>query len=78
MKPARDMKATTESRWRRVSWNALPTGQPVRLSQDGRSIGSGVIDGSTPDGSIIWVVLDGWRERRMFHREDYVQVEITA
>jgi hypothetical protein len=63
---------------RRVSWSALPTGQPLRLLQDGRPIGSGVVDGSTRDGSIIWVVLDGWRERRMFHREDYVQVEIAA
>jgi hypothetical protein len=72
------MKPTNESSWRRVPWNALPTGQPVRLSQDGRPIGSGVVDGTTPDGSIVWVVLDGWRERRMFHREDYVQVEIIA
>jgi hypothetical protein len=72
------MKPSTGSPWRRVSWNALPAGQPVRLSQDGRAIGTGVVDGATPDGSIIWVVLDGWRERRMFHREDYVQVEINA
>ncbi|WP_264355079.1 hypothetical protein [Pseudarthrobacter sp. MM222] len=56
----------------------MPAGQPVRLSQDGRPIGSGVVDGTTPDGAIVWVVLDGWRERRMFHREDYVQVEIIA
>jgi hypothetical protein len=53
-------------------------GQPVRLSQDGLPIGSGTVDGTAPDGSIIWVVLDGWRERRMFLREDYVQVEINA
>jgi hypothetical protein len=72
------MKPANESFWRRVPWNALPTGQPVRLSQDGRPIGSGVVDGTTSDGSIIWVVLDGWRERRMFHREDYVQVEINV
>ena len=78
MKATRFLEPTKESRWRRVSWNALPTGQPVRLSRDGRSLGSGVVDCSTPDGSIIWVVLDGWRERRMFHREDYVQVEIAA
>jgi hypothetical protein len=50
----------------------------VRLSRDGRIIGSGTVDGTTPDGSIIWVVLDGWSERRMFHREDYVRVEINA
>ncbi|CAI3803751.1 hypothetical protein NKCBBBOE_03427 [Pseudarthrobacter sp. MM222] len=72
------MKSTKGSPWRRVPWNALPAGQPVRLSQDGRPIGSGVVDGTTPDGAIVWVVLDGWRERRMFHREDYVQVEIIA
>jgi hypothetical protein len=78
MKPTSPPTSPNGAPWRRVSWNALPTGQPVRLSQDGRPIGSGVVDGSTPDGSIIWVVLDGWRERRMFHREDYVQVEIGA
>lgn len=72
------MKPTNVPRWRPVSWNALPVGQPVRLSQDGRPIGSGTVDGTTPDGSIIWVVLDGWSERRMFHREDYVRVEISA
>ena len=72
------MKPTNVPRWRRVSWNALPVGQSVRLSQDGRPIGSGTVDGTTPDGSIIWVVLDGWSERRMFHREDYVRVEINA
>jgi hypothetical protein len=27
------MKPTNVPRWRRVSWNALPVGQPVRLSQ---------------------------------------------
>jgi hypothetical protein len=72
------MEPTTKHHWRRVSWNALPMGQPVRLSQDGLPIGSGTVDGTTPDGSIIWVVLDGWRERRMFLREDYVQVEING
>ncbi|SDL97754.1 hypothetical protein SAMN04487916_1205 [Arthrobacter sp. ov407] len=72
------MKPTSVPRWRRVSWNALPVGQPVRLSQDGHPIGFGTVDGTTPDGSIIWVVLDGCPERRMFHREDYVRVEINA
>ena len=71
------MKAKGQQ-WRRVSWNALPMGQPVRLSQHGLHIGTGFVDDSTPDGSIIWVVLDGWQERRMFLKEDYVQVEIAA
>ena len=64
--------------WRRVSWNALPVGQSVRLSQDGLPIGSGTVDGTTPDGSIIWVVMDGWPERRMFHRQDFIRVEISG
>jgi hypothetical protein len=72
------MKPTNESRWRRVSWSAVPSGQAVRLSQDGLHIGYGTVDGATPDGSIIWVLLDGWPERRMFHREDYVRIEIEA
>jgi hypothetical protein len=72
------MKPTKLSHWRRVSWSALPNGQAVRLSQDGRHIGYGTVDGTTSDGSIVWVVLDGWRGRRMFHREDYVRVEINA
>jgi hypothetical protein len=72
------VKPSEPHSWRRVSWNALPAGQPVRLSQDGQTIGCGVVDGTTPDGSIIWVVLDGWRERRMFHREDFVKVEIKG
>jgi hypothetical protein len=53
-------------------------GQRVRLSQHGLPIGLGFVDTATPDGSIIWVVLDGWQERRMFLREDYVQVEING
>ncbi|WP_163166096.1 hypothetical protein [Arthrobacter sp. Alg241-R88] len=72
------MTAASGQRWRGVSWNALPTGQRVRLSQHGLPIGSGFVDTATPDGSIIWVVLDGWQERRMFLREDYVQVEING
>lgn len=69
---------TTRAQWRRVSWNALPGGQPVRLSQHGLAIGSGIVDGTTPDGSIIWVVLDGSSERRMFLREDLIRVEIIG
>jgi hypothetical protein len=72
------MKAASGQRWRRVAWNALPMGQRVRLSQHGLPVGSGFVDAAAPDGSIIWVVLDGWQERRMFLREDYVQVEISA
>lgn len=53
-------------------------GQRVRLSQHGVPIGSGFVDAAAPDGSIIWVVFDGWQERRMFLREDYVQVEING
>jgi hypothetical protein len=64
------------SSWRRLSWRFLPNGQEVRLSQNGENIGTGVVDGSTPDGSIMWVVLDGCGERRMFHKADYVDVEI--
>ena len=72
------MTGASGQRWRRVSWNALPMGQRVRLSQHGLPIGSGFVDTATPDGSIMWVVLDGWQERRMFLREDYVQVEING
>jgi hypothetical protein len=36
------------------------------------------VDGTTPDGSVIWVVMDGWPERRMFHRQDFVKVEIKG
>jgi hypothetical protein len=72
------MKLSEPHSWRRVSWNALPPGQWVRLSRDGQLLGCGVVDGTTPDGSIIWVVMDGWSERRMFHREDFVKVEIAG
>lgn len=72
------MKLSEPHSWRRVSWNALPPGQWVRLSRDGQLLGCGVVDGTTPDGSVIWVVMDGWSERRMFHREDFVKVEIAG
>ncbi|MDQ0921901.1 hypothetical protein QF038_000409 [Pseudarthrobacter sp. W1I19] len=72
------MKLSEPHSWRRVSWNALPPGQWVRLSRDGQLLGCGVVDGTTPDGSIIWVVMDGWAERRMFHRDDFVKVEIAG
>lgn len=72
------MKLSEPHSWRRVSWHALPPGQWVRLSRDGQLLGFGVVDGTTPDGSIIWVVMDGWAERRMFHREDFVKVEIAG
>ncbi|MDQ0674373.1 MULTISPECIES: hypothetical protein [Micrococcaceae] len=72
------MEPTAVHSWRRVSWNALPPGQWVRLSRDGQPLGCGVVDGATPDGSVIWVVMDGWPERRMFHRQDFVKVEIKG
>ncbi|WP_050053611.1 hypothetical protein [Pseudarthrobacter siccitolerans] len=72
------MKHSEPHSWRRVSWTALPPGQWVRLSRDGQLLGCGVVDGTTPDGSIIWVLMDGWSERRMFHREDFVKVEIAG
>jgi hypothetical protein len=72
------MEPNAAHSWRRVSWTALPAGQWVRLSRDGIPLGCGVVDGTTPDGSIIWVLLDGWPERRMFHREDFIKVEIKG
>jgi hypothetical protein len=72
------MELNAAHSWRRVSWNALPPGQWVRLSRDGVPLGCGVVDGTTPDGSVIWVVMDGWPERRMFHRQDFVKVEIKG
>ncbi|WP_455835501.1 hypothetical protein [Pseudarthrobacter siccitolerans] len=72
------MKLSEPHSWRRVAWTALPPGQWVRLSRDGQLLGCGVVDGTTPDGSIVWVLMDGWSERRMFHREDFVKVEIAG
>ena len=51
------MEPNAVHNWRSVSWNALPPGQWVRLSRDGQLLGCGVVDGTTPDGSIIWVVF---------------------
>jgi hypothetical protein len=62
--------------WRRVSWAALPPGQVVRITQGRNHLGLGRIEGSTSDGSVIWVTLQGSAGRRMFHKDDGVHVEL--
>lgn len=64
--------------WRSVSWDALAEGQDVRITHGGRYITYGTIDCATPDGSLVWIVLNDLGERRIFHRNDGVKLEISA
>lgn len=62
-------------RWRSLSWKALPLGQSVSIVHNGRELGTGRVDGATPDGAVVWIHLDGVEGRRLFHRGDDVQIE---
>lgn len=64
-------------RWRSVPWDTLTEGQDARITQGGRYVTYGTIDCATPDGSLVWVVLKDLGERRIFHRSDGTNVEIS-
>ena len=44
----------------------LKRGQEVQVREAGHAPGTGVIDDMTPDGSVVWVWVDGKAPRRMF------------
>lgn len=73
--PAGDPRQLPRTGWR-LPWAALPRGLPVRITAGGRYLGPGTVDGSTPDGAVMWVRFNGLEGRRMFHRDDTVFVEV--
>lgn len=64
--------------WRSVSRDALAEGQDVRITDGGGYVTYGTIDCATPDGSLVWIVLKDLGERRIFHGNDGVTLEISA
>jgi hypothetical protein len=65
------------ARPKRVSWKHLPYGQEVDVVEEGQFLGRGTVDDTTPDGSIVWVVIHGVGGRRMLHKSEDVQLEIV-
>lgn len=51
-------------------WHLIPAAQPVSIEQQGRKLGTGLADGSMPDGSGIWVRFDDGRGRLLLTRDD--------
>lgn len=49
-------------------------GQEVQVREAGHAPGTGVIDDMTPDGSVVWVWVDGKAPRRMFLAGDPVMI----
>jgi hypothetical protein len=56
-------------------WTRLRVGQPVTVTEEGRSACTGIIDNLTPDASILWISLTGLSPRRMFLCSDPVKVQ---
>ncbi|QHK20206.1 hypothetical protein GU243_11205 [Pseudarthrobacter psychrotolerans] len=67
---------TLMARRKRVSWKHLPYGEQVDVVEGGQLLGPGTVDATTPDGSIVWVVIHGVGGRRMLHQNDDMQLEI--
>jgi hypothetical protein len=61
---------------RRLPWKDIPRGLQVRITSNGKYVGQGIVDCSTPDGLVLWVLFDGMEGRRMFHSDDNVFVEV--
>ncbi|MDZ4351646.1 hypothetical protein HTS88_08655 [Pseudarthrobacter oxydans] len=55
-------------------WGPLEPGQEVTVRESGRQSGHGVIDNLTPDGSVVWVRIDGHAPRRMYLAGDAVEI----
>jgi hypothetical protein len=64
------------ARRKRDSWKHLPYGQEVDVVEEGQLLGRGTVDATTPDGSIVWVVIYGVGGRRMLHKNEDVQLGI--
>lgn len=62
---------------RGVSWKHLPIGQVVKVMEEGTHIGYGTVDGTMPDGSVVWVVLHGIGGRKMLHKSDRINLQIA-
>ena len=58
----------------RAGWESLRPGQEVEVREPGQAGGAGVIDDLTPDGSVVWVWLNGQSPRRMFLEGDPVVI----
>ena len=72
--PALDMAGPAAERWQDIS-----EGHPVLVCRFGQRIGSGLAEGSMPDGSGIWVRYDDGRGRRYLTKDDgYVVTPLPA
>lgn len=57
----------TKKLHRQYDW--LPVvGEIVEIRRDEETVRTGVVDGVTPDGGILWISADGAERRAMFER----------
>lgn len=51
-------------------WQDIPVAQPVLIGRFGQQLGTGLTEGSMPDGSCIWVRFDDGRGRQLLTKDD--------
>ncbi|BCW44946.1 hypothetical protein StoSoilB5_21300 [Arthrobacter sp. StoSoilB5] len=51
-------------------WQYIPPLHPVLVGRSGHNLGSGLAEGSMPDGSGIWVRYDDGRGRQYLTKDD--------
>lgn len=50
-----------------LQYDWLPVvGEMVEIRREGEAVRTGVVDGVTPDGRILWISGDGAEQRAMF------------
>lgn len=57
-----------------IPWGSLAPGQEVTVRESGSLSEHGVIDNLTPDGSVVWILIDGHAPRRMYLAGDAVEI----
>lgn len=79
--PPRGGQSTPRTRSRTPSivddWTTLRSGGQVELHQGAQRVAAGRIDAITYDGSVLWLQESDGHERKMYVKQDGIQIRLT-
>lgn len=59
-------------------WSTLVQGQTVEIRRHGVIEVRGIVDAAAPDGSCLWLVLEGALGRRQFRSAENIRVHLSS